>query len=114
MKHKGEYEAGRQPESYRPCFIPAESLLPEFYFRVPLRPLWLPLLNQSVQNFFCLLVQIRRRAIHDAGGFAKLIEQKHGWDRSDVAEGLGGSCVGNGPMQVGIQRVHCFADLVLW
>ena len=34
-KHKAEYEAGRPPEMLAALFHPAESLLQEFYLRVP-------------------------------------------------------------------------------
>jgi hypothetical protein len=59
-----------------------------------------------------LLVQVRWRAIHHAGGLAGFIKEEHRWDSRDVAEGLRRGCVSNGPVQVGAQRIHGFPYFV--
>ncbi len=84
-----------------PCFTPAGFVLLES-LRVPWCPQWLwRLLNQFIEQLLRLLVQVGRRAIHHAGGLAGFIEQEHGWNSGDIAEGLRRGRIGNGPVQIG-------------
>lgn len=60
MKHGGSRRC------VPPCFIRQDLFGPD----LPSCPLWLVLLDQFVQDLFCVFMQIGRRAIHYAGGFA--------------------------------------------
>ena len=57
-------------------------------------------------------MEVGRGAVEDAGGFAGAVEEKEGGDGGDVAEGLGGGGVGDGPVQVGAEGACGGADLV--
>ena len=58
-------------------------------------------------------MKIRRGAVKDAGGFAGTVEEKEGGDGGDVAEGLGGGGVGDGPVEARAERAGGRANLVL-
>ena len=71
------------------------------------------LLEEEVEGFFNLVVEVGGSAVKDAGGFAGTVEEEKGGDGGDVAEGLGGGGVGDGPVEIGAERTDCGADLVL-
>jgi hypothetical protein len=57
-------------------------------------------------------VEVGRGAVEDAGGLAGTVEEEEGGDGGDVAEGLGGGGVGDGPVEIGAERRDGGADLV--
>jgi hypothetical protein len=70
------------------------------------------LLQEGVEGFFDLGVEVGRGAVEDAGGFSGAVEEEECGDGGDVAEGLGGGGVGDGPVEVGAERSDGGADLV--
>src|SRR5215472_4585454 len=69
-----------------------------------------PSSGESCERFFCLLVQIGRGTVENFYGLTLAIEQKHRRYRGDVTESGGGGWVGNGPADVGAQRVCSGTD----
>ena len=59
-----------------------------------------------------MVVEVGGSAVEDAGRFAGAVEEEEGGDGGDVAEGLGGGGVGDGPMEIGTERADGGADLV--
>ena len=71
------------------------------------------LLQEGVEGLLDLVVEVGRSAEEDAESFTGAIEKEERGDGGDVAEGLGGGCIGDGPVQVGAERTGGGADLVL-
>ena len=59
-------------------------------------------------------MEVGGSAVEDTGGFAGAVEEEEGGDGGDVAEGLSGGSIGDGPVQAGAERVCGGADLVFW
>ena len=57
-------------------------------------------------------VEVGRGAVQDAGSFAGAVEEEEGGDGGDVAEGLGGRGVGDGPVETRAEGGDGGADLV--
>jgi hypothetical protein len=57
-------------------------------------------------------VEVGRGAVEDAGGFAGTVEEEKGGDGGDVAKGLGGGGVGDGPVEIGAEGADGGANLV--
>ena len=57
-------------------------------------------------------MEFRRGAVEDTGGFAGTVEEEESGDGSDVAEGLGGGGIGDGPVESRAEGGGGGADLV--
>lgn len=65
-----------------------------------------------MELFFDLVVEVRRGAVKDAGGFAGPIEEEESGDGSDVTKRLSGRGIGDGPAEVWAERRDGRANLI--
>src|SRR5262249_7062368 len=69
------------------------------------------LFQECVEFFFDLVVQVRRGAVEDPGGFSGAVEEEHGGHGGDVAEGLSGGSIGDSKTEIRAERGDRRANL---